>query len=305
MQRGELVQPRFLSALTKEKSTKYEDGRRRLGLAKSIVSDSNPLTPRVLVNWAWQNHFGAALVRTPDDFGTRGQPPTHPELLDYLADEFRKNGWSMKWLHRQIMTSRGYRQGAIEVESKRAIDPENQLLWRMTRRRLDFESMRDAMLAATDELDQTMGGRPVDLNAVPAVPRRSVYGFINRDVIDNLMSTFDVANPNACTAKRPDTTVPQQTLFALNSEFIQDRALRLAVQSKSIAGEDQVQRIQAMFRKILCRNPSQAELEHARSFLTDTASSAGNEPTASADPEQRWVQLAHALFASNEFTFLD
>jgi hypothetical protein len=148
----------------------YEDGKRRLGLARSVVSDSNPLTARVLVNWAWQNHFGTGLVRTPDDFGTRGQAPTHPELLDYLADQFRKNGWSMKWLHRQIMLSQAYRQGAIENEHSRQVDPENQLLWRMPRRRLDFESMRDSMLAACDELDLTMGGRPIDLNASPANP---------------------------------------------------------------------------------------------------------------------------------------
>jgi hypothetical protein len=269
-----------------------------------MVSDANPLTPRVLVNWAWQNHFGAAIVRTPDDFGTRGQPPTHPELLDYLADEFRKNGWSIKWLHRQIITSRAYRQGSIENDSKRAIDPENQLLWRMPRRRLDFESMRDAMLAATEELDTTMGGRPVDLSTSPAIPRRSVYGFTNRDVIDNLMSTFDVANPNSCTAKRPDTTVPQQTLFALNSEFIQDRALRLANQTKALSGTP-VQRIEMMFRRILCRNPSPIEMERSQSFIAEGIQAAGTDSASSVDPEPRWIQLAHALLASNEFTFLD
>jgi hypothetical protein len=304
MTRGEPVQPRFLSALTKDKTEKYEDGHRRLGLAQSMVSNANPLTPRVLVNWAWQNHFGAAIVRTPDDFGTRGQPPTHPELLDYLADEFRKNGWSIKWLHRQIMTSRAYRQGSIENDSKRAIDPENQLLWRMPRRRLDFESMRDAMLAATEELDTTMGGRPVDLSTSPAIPRRSVYGFTNRDVIDNLMSTFDVANPNSCTAKRPDTTVPQQTLFALNSEFIQDRALRLANQTKALSGTP-VQRIEMMFRRILCRNPSPIEMERSQSFIAEGTQAAGTDSASSVDPEPRWIQLAHALLASNEFTFLD
>jgi hypothetical protein len=291
--RGEVVQPRFLSALSKDPHAVFEDGKRRLGLAQSLVADSNPLTARVLINWAWQNHFGAGLVRTPDDLGTRGQPPTHPELLDYLADEFRKNGWSMKWLHRQIMVSQAYRQGAVENDRCREVDPENHLLWRMPRRRLEFEAMRDAMLAVCEELDVTMGGRPIDLNASPAIPRRSVYGFINRDIIANLMSTFDVANPNACTAKRPETMVPQQTLFALNSEFIQDRAARMAALTKQMNPTTDEERIAVMVRKILCRDPRPEEMTLAKDFLTAAAT------------EDRWVHLAHALLASNEFLFLD
>ncbi len=303
--RGETVQPKFLSALSGDRSPVYEDGKRRLGLARSVVSDSNPLTARVLVNWAWQNHFGSGLVRTPDDFGTRGQAPTHPELLDYLADQFRKNGWSMKWLHRQIMLSQAYHQGAIENENSRRVDPENQLLWRMPRRRLDFESMRDSMLAACAELDTTMGGRPIDLNASPAIPRRSVYGFVNRDIIANLMSTFDTANPNACTAKRPETTIPQQTLFALNSDFIQDRAARLASLTKQTNPASDEERIVAMVRRALCRNPSESEVGRAKKFLNETIPSTTTADGAAADPERRWILLAHALMASNEFTFLD
>jgi len=279
------------------------------------------LTTRVLVNWAWQQHFGAGLVRSPDDFGTRGQPPTHPELLDYLADQFRQNGWSLKWLHRQIMLSQAYHQGAIENESSRQIDPENQLLWRMPRRRLDFESMRDSMLAVSHELDATMGGRPIDLNASPAIPRRSVYGFVNRDVIANLMSTFDTANPNACTAKRPETTVPQQTLFALNSDFIQDRALRLASLTKQLNLASDEDRIIAMVRRTLCRTPTESEVSQAKKFLSDavptsttpltetttaTATTKDKETNnATVDLERPWVLFAHALMASNEFTFLD
>lgn len=305
MARGESVKPRFLTALSKDAPATFDDGLRRLGLAQAMVSKTNPLTRRVLVNWAWQNHFGVGLVRTPDDFGTRGQPPSHPELLDYLADELSKNGWSMKWLHRQIMTSRAYRQGSIENEAKRQIDPENQLLWRMPRRRLDFESMRDSMLTVCEELDVTMGGRPIDLNATPTIPRRSVYGFTNRDIIANLMSTFDAANPNACTAKRPETTVPQQTLFALNSDFIQDRAVKLAQLSKTQAGDKEAHRIEAIFRRVLCRNPSDAELQQAQKFLVDAMQTVASSDGAALDTERRWIQLAHALLASNEFTFLD
>ncbi|HEY3963401.1 MAG TPA: DUF1553 domain-containing protein, partial [Planctomycetaceae bacterium] len=303
--RGDAVQPKFLSVLSGGRSPLYEDGKRRLGLARSVISDDNPLTARVLVNWVWQNHFGSGLVRTPDDFGTRGQAPTHPELLDYLADQFRKNGWSLKWLHRQIMLSQAYHQGAIENESSRRVDPDNQLLWRMPRRRLDFESMRDSMLAACDELDTTMGGRPIDLNASPSIPRRSVYGFVNRDIIAPLMSTFDTANPNACTAKRPETTVPQQTLFALNSDFIQDRAAHLAALTKPKRPASDEERIVALVRRTLCRNPSESEVGRAKKFLDDAVPPAATADGAAADPELRWRLLAHALMASNEFTFLD
>jgi mono/diheme cytochrome c family protein len=303
--RGEVVQAKFLSVLSGDHSQIYQDGKRRLGLARSVTDESNPLTARVLVNFAWQNHFDSGLVGTPDDFGTRGQAPTHPELLDYLADQFQKNGWSMKWLHRQIMLSQAYRQGALENEHSRQVDPENQLLWRMPRRRLDFESMRDSMLAVCDELDLKMGGKPIDLNATPAVPRRSVYGFVNRDIIANLMSTFDTANPNACTAKRPETTVPQQALFALNSDFIQDRALRLASITKQINPASDEDRIVAMVRRTLCRNPTESEVGQAKKFLTDAIPTATATDGAAADSERGWTLLAHALMASNEFTFLD
>ena len=303
--RGETVQPKFLSVISGDHTPVYENGKRRLGLARSVISDGNPLTSRVLVNWAWQNHFGSGLVRTPDDFGTRGQSPTHPELLDYLADQFRQNGWSMKWLHRQIMLSQAYHQAAIENEQSRQVDPENQLLWRMPRRRLDFESMRDSMLAVCDELDTTMGGRPIDLNASPAIPRRSVYGFTNRDIIANLMSTFDTANPNACTAKRPETTVPQQTLFALNSDFIQDRASRLAALTKQTNPGSDDDRIVAMVRRALNRNPTESEIGQAKKFLSEAVPGTTTADGTAADPERGWRLLANALMASNEFTFLD
>lgn len=305
LSRGQVVEPRFLTALSSAKPAVFEDGHRRLDLARSIVASSNPLTARVFVNWAWQNHFGVGLVRTPDDFGTRGQAPTNPELLDYLADRFRKEGWSLKQLHLQIMLSEAYHQGAIENEQSRQVDPENQLLWRMPRRRLDFEAMRDSMLAACDELNTTMGGRPIDLNVSPAIPRRSVYGFVNRDVIANLMSTFDTANPNACTAKRPETAVPQQTLFALNSDFIQDRASRLAAITKQANYPSDDERIVAMVRKTLGRSPTESEVAQARKFLTDALASMKPKDNAAPDAERAWALLAHALMASNEFMFLD
>lgn len=303
--RGEQVEPGFLSVLCKEDQLRFENGKRRLGLAQALVDPRNPLTRRVIVNWVWQNHFGTGLVRTPDDFGTRGQSPTHPELLDYLADQLSKHDWSMKWLHRQIMLSRAYQQAAVENVHSREIDPENVLLWRMPRKRLDFESMRDAMLAVSGELDTSLGGRPIDLSSTPTIPRRSVYGFVNRDIVSNLMSTFDVANPNACTAKRPETTVPQQTLFALNSEFIQDRAVKIAEQTQGSDVGNLDARIASMIQRVYGRPPSASEIARAQQFLTDM-SSADSAPVAGGNIAQdRWAQLAHALLASNEFLFLD
>ena len=302
LSRGPSVAPRFLTALSNGPPRVFEDGKRRLGLARAVVAADNPMTARVLVNWVWQQHFGTGLVRTPDDFGTRGQPPTHPELLDFLADEFRKNGWSLRWLHRQILATEVYRQGAIEDPHSRSIDPENHLLWRMPRRRLDYEAMRDAMLWISGELDLTQGGRPIDFEANTTATRRSVYGFVNRDIVSPLMSTFDVANPNACTAKRPETTVPQQTLFALNSEFIQDRAVKIATLSRSASEQSLSQRIESLFQIILGRKPTPQEIQLATQFLESPQLPSESQ---SPDPERPWVQLTHALLASNEFIFID
>jgi len=150
-----------------------------------------------------------------------------------------------------------------------------------------------------------MGGRPIDLNASPAIPRRSVYGFVNRDIIANLMSTFDSANPNACTAKRPETTVPQQTLFALNSDFIQDRAARLASLTRQMNPASDDDRIVEMVRRALCRNPTESEVGQAKTFLNEAVQPATTADGVAADPERSWILLAHALVASNEFIFLD
>ncbi len=294
--RGEQVTARFLSALSKLSPVTFNDGRRRLGLAKAIVAESNPLTRRVIVNWVWQHHFGKGLVRTPDDFGTRGERPTHPELLDHLASTLFDQNWSLKQLHRQIMLSAVYQQAAIESAASRMIDPDNKLLWRMPRRRLDLESMRDAMLAVAGELNtDQIGGRPFDFLAKPVIPRRSVYALVNRDILSPLATTFDAANPSACTAQRPQTTVPQQTLFALNSNFIQDRATAFA--QRSAKNGDPQSRIRWMIQVAYSRVPDAEEIDAALQFIQ-----ADQDDT---DADGRWVQLAHVLLASNEFVFLD
>jgi hypothetical protein len=294
--RGEVVTPRFLSVLSRSDAEPFPEGSRRLGLARAVVSSDNPLTRRVLVNWVWQHHFGQGLVRTPDDWGTRGNRPTHPELLDHLASAFTADGGSMKRLHRRIMLSAVYAQGSLENEKSRNLDPDNQLWWRMPTRRLEMEAMLDSMLWASGELDLTMGGRPFDRQAQAGVLRRSVYAFVNRDILSSLSSTFDAANPSSCTARRPDTTVPQQALFALNSEFVQDRAKALAALTGQAAGRDDALRVRELYRRVLSREPRPAELDRLLRFVTT-----GDAKAQAA----AWQQAAHSLLASNEFAFVD
>ena len=293
VRRGEQVQPRFLTILSNVQSKPFEVGRLRLGLAQAIVDPANPLSRRVIVNWVWQHHFGRGLVRTPDDFGALGQPPTHPQLLDFLATEFLENGWSIKSLHRRIMLTQAYRQGSLENPGARLKDPDNQLLWRMNPRKLDMESMRDALLSVSGELKlDDRGGRPFEESANKVVPRRSLYAFINRDIISPLAGTFDGANPSSCTMQRTETMVPQQTLFALNSEFIQGRAKALLELTKVSSADPVSDRIRAVYHRVYARQPSEAEIQLAKNYLDVTN-------------ERSWMTWVHALLAANEFHFVD
>ena len=292
--RGEPVEPRFLSALSGKNPKRFADGERRLGLAREITNPDNPLTRRVIVNWVWQHHFGRGLVRTPDDFGTRGDSPTPPGLLDYLAAKLLEDQWSLKKLHRRIMLTAVYQQGSLEKSSARETDPDNALLWRMPTRMLQVEAMRDSMLAVSGELKRTMGGRPFEEKADRATPRRTVYAFVNRDEISRLSSTFNGADPAACTVKRPETMVPQQTLFALNSSFIQDRATALLKLSNIRQAEPEKDRVHMIYRQIYSREPDAGEVKEALAFLKQ-----GD------NPEKTRQQFVHALLASNEFHFVD
>lgn len=296
LDKGDRVHPRFLTALSQETPPTFPPGMRRLHLAKSIVHPENPLTRRVIVNWVWRHHFGKGLVRTPDDFGTRGDPPTHPDLLDYLSNAFKQDRWSIKKLHRRILLSKTYRQASIENVAARNQDPSNLLLWRMPRQRLSLESMRDAMLEASGELDLTMGGRPFDMMQADITPRRSVYGFVNRDVPSPLLTTFDGANPTACTAKRPETTVPQQTLFALNSNFILNRAEALIQRKVFQSAQSPEEKVRVLYQCTLTRLPDAEEIRFALNHVERWNEISETDP---------WPRLAQALLASNEFNFVD
>ncbi|HMP07006.1 MAG TPA: DUF1553 domain-containing protein [Lacipirellulaceae bacterium] len=293
-ERGEVVTPRFLTVLSGETPEAYADGRRRLGLAQSVIDPENPLTRRVVVNWVWKHLFGQGLVRTPDNFGVEGDLPSHPELLDYLAARLLEYDWSLKQLQREIMLSATYQQAGLENADYRLRDADNVLLWRMPTQRIGLEKMRDALLMVSGQLDTQMGGRPFDLFAERLVPRRTVYGFVNRDVVPAMFSTFDMADPNACTAERPYTTVPQQALFALNSNFLQELAVQV-VEWADIDAKSDSERVISLYRRIYAREPNALEVAACLRYLT----------MQSEDANATWSRLAHALLAANEFYFVD
>jgi len=267
--KGSPVEPRFLTALSEGDS--FEKGSGRLELARAIASADNPLTARVWVNRVWQNLFGEGLVRTPSDFGERGDAPSHPELLDYLATSFVEDGWSTKKLIRRIMLSRVYRQSSAHAPDCASVDPTNLLLWRQNRRRLDFEALRDSMLFAAGRLDRSVGGPPFALDARPSSPRRSVYAYISREEPSGLMRSFDFSNPEQHTPKRQLTTVPQQALFLLNSPFAAEQARAIV---SSLPKQAPADRARSIHRRVLGREPTARELDAARDFVN------GREPTA-------------------------
>ncbi len=265
----------------------------RLELARAIASADTPLTPRVLVNRVWMHHFGQGLVRTPSDFGTRGQPPTHPLLLDYLADWFVHDAaWSIKSLHRLIMTSATYRQQSQHREQAFARDPGNRLLWRMPRRRLGFEAMRDSQLVFAGNIDRRMGGQPVKIFKTDTLqPRRSVYGFIDRMNPPPLLRTFDVPNPLTSCGRRDETTIAPQALHLMNSTTVQECAGRLAARTTGVFP----QRLTHLYQLVYTRSPSNDELKVAARFMERFGD----------DSAGAWTALAHTLLISNEAQFID
>lgn len=271
--KGETVPRQFLSVLAGDDRRPFEQGSGRLELAEAIVSPDNPLTARVWVNRVWLHHFGAGLVRTPSDFGTRAEPPSHPELLDWLTAEFIAHGWSTKWLHRTIMLSATYQQRSAGPETPSLAarvakrDPENRLLWRMNARRLSFEQLRDTLVAASGELDLQAGGKGVELFPAAAPFRRSIYGIVDRQFVPAVLRNFDFANPDLHSPQRSETTVPQQALFALNDPFVAGRARALAARIAAAGGQppDYVTRL---YQAAVQRDPTADELEGAVTFLS-------------------------------------
>jgi hypothetical protein len=303
----------------------------RLELARWIASRDNPLTARVMVNRIWQHHFGTGLVSTSDNFGSRGDRPSHPELLDWLAARFVADGWSVKAMHRLILLSATYRQSSnpkSEIRNPKLVDPDDRLLWRMPRRRLEAEALRDAMLAVAGRLDRTVGGdETIDVvyqkgevidakrgfvvntvnggHPVYAVPRRSIYLPVIRNALPDVLSLFDAADPNAVAAVRNDSTVPPQALFMLNNPFVREQALHFA---KSLPADatDEAGRLRSAYERALGRPPSADELADATVFLGEYA----GKLKAKGRPETEarlaaWQSYCQMLFCTNEFLYVE
>lgn len=264
---GPQVPRQFLGLLVGPDRRPFSHGSGRLELAQAIASPDNPLTARVAVNRVWIQHFGGGLVRTSGDFGTRCDPPTHPELLDWLATKFVREGWSLKKLHRWILTSATWQQASEATALALEKDPDNRWLSHQNRRRLDFEAMRDVLLEAGGDLDLRMGGHSVDITGRSYAKRRSVYGFIERQNLPAMFRTFDFATPDTTSSQRFTTTVPQQALFFLNSPFALDQtryfASRKEVSSQHLAEA----RISRLYEILYQREPNPRETELARQFL--------------------------------------
>ena len=263
-------------------------------LARAITARDNPLTARVIVNRVWLDHFGQALVRTPSDFGLRSQPPTHPALLDYLAWNFMERGWSLKQLHREIVLSAVYQQASNDRPECRAADPENVWLWKMNRRRLDFESTRDALLAVSGRLETTLGGPPVKNIADPAATRRTLYGYIDRLNLPGLYRTFDFPNTDATSPERVATTIPQQALFLMNSPIVQASAKHLLARADVAAAADADKKVERMYRIVLGPRAGGGRNQPGPTILERR----GPRPAA-------WEEFAQGLLLTNEFVFVD
>jgi hypothetical protein len=300
--RGPLVPRQFLEILSGPNRKPFEHGSGRLELAQAIATKDNPLTARVMVNRIWMHHFGQGFVRTPDDLGVQSEPPSHPELLDYLATRFANEGWSVKKLHRLIMLSSTYQQSSDTNAAFASKDPDNRLLWRANVRRLDFESVRDSMLAFTGKLDTTLGGKPVNLTDEPYSNRRSVYGYIDRGDVPELMSQFDFADPEMANSRRTTTVVPSQALFFMNSPMTVDVARKVTSRTEFAQATDDAGRVAALYEVLFQRPPRAEEVDAAEEFLQsagDAPSSGTASPAAAAASPQPSMTKAEARAARN------
>lgn len=293
--KGDEVPRQYLQVIAGAQRQPFANRSGRLEMAEAIASPNNPLTARVMVNRVWQQHFGVGLVKTPSDFGTRSEPPSHPELLDWLSARFMEEGWSLKKLHRQILLSSVYQQGSAsgaDRESYAQVDPENRLLWRMNRQRLDFESMRDSLLLVSGELDLQMGGRPVEIFAPAYTPRRTIYGFLDRQFLPGVLRVFDFANPDMHSPQRHLTTVPQQALFFLNSPFLMERARALVARPEVQTKKNPRDRIEELYQLVYQHQPTRAQVQQALRFFKNAEA----EPVVTPKPIESAWQYGYGEF---------
>jgi len=283
---GETIPRRMPAILAGENQPPIREGSGRLELARWLSSPQNPLTARVMVNRIWQHHFGEGLARTPNNFGRLGTAPTHPELLDWLAAEFIRSGWSIKAMHRLIVNSATYQQA--DTSANAGSDPDNLLFSRQNRRRLEAESLRDAMLFASGSLDLKDGGPSVrDL----AAPRRTLYVTTIRADRATYQMLFDAADPTAIVEKRVESTVAPQALWLLNHPLVLAQARALAARARNTASADS-DRVRWLYETLYSRPPAPQELA-----LGERAVSAGDDTA--------WEAYCQVLLCANEFIYLD
>jgi hypothetical protein len=299
---GKLVPRHFPTALAGDTQTPITSGSGRLELARWIASAENPLTARVMVNRIWQHHFGEGNVRTPSNFGKLGTPPTHPELLDYLATRFVASGWSVKAMHRMILLSASYQQSSrVRPESLR-LDPNNLLFSRMNRRRLEAEALRDSLLAVCGCLDLRAGG-PADGNAQSS--RRMLYLRNSRSNRSGFGAIFDAADASIQVDKRTVSTVAPQALFLMNSPLVAEK-VGLLIKRPEVAGKEEVtERIQALYRLLFSRRATEEEMTVGRRFIESMTDQPAAKKSGDAAPLGSWEAYAQALLLSNEFLFVD
>ncbi|HEV3444485.1 MAG TPA: PSD1 and planctomycete cytochrome C domain-containing protein, partial [Gemmataceae bacterium] len=291
---GKLVPRHFPRIIAGDQQPPITQGSGRLQLAQWIADPKNPLTARVMANRLWQHHFGEGIVRTPGNFGKLGQPPTNPELLDYLARYFVQSGWSMKAMHRAIMLSATYQQSSVPRKETLEADPDNLLFGRMNRRRLEAEEIRDALLAVTGRLNAEMGGRATqDFN----LPRRTLYLMTIRSDRSSFRELFDAADPTAVTDKRVVSTVAPQALFLLNNPFMLGQAALLGKRLAEGQANDEANKIRRAYQLLFARDPDRREIDVGLSLLGEARNSGAR---GSAAELTAWEEYAQVLLCLNE-----
>jgi hypothetical protein len=362
---GDVAPRRFLEVLSGSSRPRFKNGSGRLELANAIASKTNVLTARVLVNRVWQHHFGEGFVSTPDDLGNQSSPPTHPELLDYLANRFMTDGWSIKKLHKVILLSATWQQSSRNNPQFAEKDPFNRLLWRANVRRLEFEPLRDSILSIGGSLDLAVGGHPIDLSEgtrvpqgrgaaviradaslrLPTAPRRTVYGYVDRGDLVEVLNTFDFPTPDRPSGKRYETIVPQQALFLMNSPLVIEQVRNVVNRDAFQDAASDEARIGFLYELFFQRSPGPEEIRAGREFVAafqpasanrgpapNTAARGAargqrgergaqaqaqtqargqargrgaNQPAPVRLPLNGWQEYAHALLLTNEAAFVN
>jgi len=298
---GPMVPRQFLEFIQPDRKPFPPDSSGRLQLAEAIADKKNPMTSRVLVNRVWFHHFGEGFVSTPDDLGVMSEAPSHPELCNWLAAKFMEDGWSLKKLHKLIMTSAVYQQASDPNPTNAKIDPFNRLLWRANVRRLDFEALRDSFLAIGGKIDLTMFGHPMNIETEPYSPRRTIYGFVDRMNMAEFMKNFDMANAQLPTGRRHETIVPQQALFRMNSLLVIEQARNVIRRPEFQKETGEVGRIKVLYEIIYQRWPKPDEIKLAQDFLhlpqpaSEKQSSAFKEALPGEDEETRKARIQEFL----------